>query len=545
MVLHSALTGAHLHKPLGESSAGALDLLANTTGAYLARVVTAGTLMFAMDTTTSNHTVRWGPNLHQFNSDIVSTVAETCTLRMFGSNGTGAPLDVIYRNDITSGSNGVLTINLMSSLNGAGYAYSATNLHLGLSGLTGVNTLHPRLTFNGTTNAGAALTAYISVEYNSTQARGYFQLGTLYELKLANASSSFIIGGGTHGTYSTFADCTVIGDGANSTAASTSITGTTVVGSAALSLFNSGCAFGYQCAASAPRASCYGQAANASGDDSSMFGRAGSISGGRDFACAFGASASVSANGAQAYGFRAVSDTAHTAVFGGDDDQGAGVGGYLDVIYFGQGLRSANPDSANAETILTTTDSNGGTNNTSRDIVIRGGNGTGNSLGGRVILRSTEANASGASAQTWYNRVIVGQDIFLRGQTNGGSFDGLHIDTAFVQTTNNTPTTIWTSRDLAEGETAVLEITAVCRSTTESGGAKTIACWRRNTSGAAVQVGADSSIFLVDEVTGGNIALTTTGSSNGVAVQVTGVSGVTLNWEVSIQWTTRGATALA
>lgn len=376
MVLHSTLSGANLHDPKGKNPTP-LDLVDNLSLAYQIRNTSAGATVLGIDTIDSAEHVHSSINLVTLNADASISLAETCTLRLRAAN----IITGVQTNSLTAGGSGRLTF----SNDSAGTPTSAF-FDLGTLGLTGTNNLAPRLTFNGTTNVGAVNTGALSVEYDSTRVRGYYQFGNLFEIKIDNGSSSFILGGGTHGTYTTLANTIIIGADANSAASSLNLQFGVCIGSSATIVGNSSVSVGYQAAAASLNTTAVGASTNSSGDFSTSLGANAQCTAAGDYGVSLGRTNVVSALGGIAIGTSVACDTAHYAVLGGDDGNG-----YIDTLVVGRGIRST---TSQPTTTITTTNGNGGNTNgsnlqilgglgagasgTDGDVIFSGASGTGN-----------------------------------------------------------------------------------------------------------------------------------------------------------------------
>ncbi len=93
-----------------------------------------------------------------------------------------------------------------------------------------------------------------------------------------------------------------------------------------------------------------------------------------------------------ALGGHAETTAANQAVFGGDAENGWGIG----TFYLGGGVTNAVPDA----TVTITTTGGLGTNVAGSSLRFAGGKGTGNAAGGAVVFSTSDAGASGSTLQT-------------------------------------------------------------------------------------------------------------------------------------------------
>lgn len=479
-----------------------------------------------IDTLNSQEVLSSSINLMELNYDAVAGTAESVTLRMRAGNGVAT----VNRGTLVFSSGGLFTLESHDGTNP-----NNTILNLGTAGITAPNNAIAQLMLNGVSDAGGAINAGWSVRWETTDNRTEMQLDTAFTLDIDNGSNSMIIGGGTHGTLSSFSDSIIIGRNANTGGPATLATAV-VIGYSASASASSAVVIGSS-AGGAQQAVAVGRASNASAQRSVAIGDQTLAQGTSATArtTAIGSSANAAATAAIALGHGTLADLNNTLVIGANDSTY-----YVDTIVFGAGYKQSTVGQQTAT--LRTTDNDGGTTS-GWHLLLRGGLGRSSGLSGNLTLQTGDGTGTPHVAR---DRIVIqagtNPSIRFRTHTSGGTYEFQRKYTAYVQTTNATATTIFTTPDLAEGESMTLRATAVARSSTLSGGFETVAVWRRNSAGSTTQVGADTSLFSISEL-GGAPLVTTTGATQAVAVQVTGVAATTIDWVVTVETINRGATA--
>ena len=518
------MTGAHLHDPRGKAAQGYLDLADNTSVAYGVRNTSSGPYVLAIDTTTGSDKIYSSCATLDLNYDDLAATAEAGAIRIFSSSGT-----VLYRNSITSRTTGEVAIESFSSTAGANVA---TVLNVGTVGATAPNSMNSSIVLHGVNDAATATTATISTSWETNQNREHLTIRGVEVLDFDMQSSSMIIGGGQHGTWTSLTDVVMIGHTSlsNTTSlasavaigksASVTNSGTTAIGSNATCGEQNSISIGYSSATGQIDAICVAQGGSASGIASIVIGKG----------------SSCSQTGAIQIGKGGVNDNAHTCVIGGND-----ASGYIDQIWFGRGYKST---TAQTDMTIRVTDADGGTTNGSNMVLVPG---RGASSGTSGYFAVNTGIGSGGPPHTVAERFKIGAgatpDIRMRTHTDGGTFEGKRTNTEYVQTTDATVTTLW-SYTLAEGESANFSISVNGSTTTDSLGSFFDVVARRDSGGSAAIVGASATAILaVTDAALVTAVIAVDASGNDVRVRLTGIAATTINWIMSVDHIHRGASA--